>query len=58
LAIVQHPLGRHALGDVNEGREMQILPGEFDALDTPVIALHSVGRLGRSRDPERVVSLC
>ena len=40
------PPGRPQLlesGDVNQGREMQVLPRELDALDLPVLAVDGVG---------------
>ena len=37
---------------------MQVLPGEFDALDSPVISFEGVRRLRRSGDPQGIGALC
>ena len=41
-------------GDVDQGREMKILPRELDALDAAVIAIERVGKRGRAGHPEGV----
>jgi hypothetical protein len=38
-------------GDVNQGREMEVLTREFDALDAPMIAIERVGKRGRPSHP-------
>jgi hypothetical protein len=38
-------------GDVNQGREMKVLPRELYALDAPVIAIKRVGKRGRASHP-------
>jgi hypothetical protein len=41
-------------GDVNQGREMKVLPRELDALDAAMVAIERVGKRGRPRHPEGV----
>jgi hypothetical protein len=41
-------------GDVNQAREMKVLPRELDALDAAVIAIERVGKRGRAGHPESV----
>ena len=51
------PPGRPLLlvsGDVNQGREMQVLAGQFDALDPAFAAVDGVGDDGRAGHPEGV----
>ena len=38
-------------GDVNQGREMKVLPRELYALDAPMIAIERVGKRGRASHP-------